>query len=106
MCPLANSSGSRTSTTTTSDGRSRTSSKVISVPAPSWSASPTPYQLGRAYGGAGRVLGQHFARADIACLTWDRPGIGHSTGDYNAQTFQDRAEEVLAAVRFLRERSD
>jgi pimeloyl-ACP methyl ester carboxylesterase len=60
----------------------------------------------RAYGGVGSVLGQHFARAGIACLTWDRPGIGHSTGDYNAQTFHDRAEEVLAAVRFLRGRSD
>jgi uncharacterized protein len=60
----------------------------------------------RAYGGAGVALGEHFAAAGIVCLTWDRPGIGHSTGDCNAQTFRDRADEALAAVRFLRGRSD
>src|SRR5205807_505736 len=60
----------------------------------------------RAYGGVGRILGAHFARAGIACLTWDRPGIGQSTGDYNAQTFPDRAAEVLAAVQYLRGRAD
>jgi uncharacterized protein len=60
----------------------------------------------RNYGGAGPALGRHFARNGFACLTWDKPGVGQSTGDFNAQTFQDRAEEALAAVRFLRERPD
>ncbi len=60
----------------------------------------------RHYGGIGPALGNHFARSGIVCLIWDRPGVGESTGDYNAQTFHDRAGEALAAVRFLRKRSD
>jgi pimeloyl-ACP methyl ester carboxylesterase len=60
----------------------------------------------RRYGGAGPALGRHFARHGIVCLAWDRPGVGKSTGDFNAQTFQDRAGEALAAVRFLRERPE
>ena len=60
----------------------------------------------RAYGGAGAALAQHFARHGFACLAWDKPGVGKSTGDYNTQTFRDRAEEVLAAVHFLRDRAD
>ncbi len=60
----------------------------------------------RNYGGTGPALGQHFTRNGFTCLVWDKPGVGQSTGDFNAQTFQDRAEEALAAVRFLRERPD
>ena len=60
----------------------------------------------RAYGGAGPALGRHFASNGFACLAWDKPGVGRSTGESNAQTFRDRAEESLAAVRFLRQRPD
>jgi pimeloyl-ACP methyl ester carboxylesterase len=60
----------------------------------------------RAYGGAGPALGRHFAGSGFVCLAWDKPGVGRSTGDFNAQTFRDRAEESLAAVRFLRQRPD
>ena len=60
----------------------------------------------RDYGGVGPALGRHFGRAGIACLAWDKPGVGKSTGDYNTQTFRDRAEEALAAVRFLRGRKE
>jgi pimeloyl-ACP methyl ester carboxylesterase len=60
----------------------------------------------RSYGGVGTALGKHFAGHGFACLTWDKPGVGKSTGDYLAQTFRDRAEEALAAVRFLRGRAD
>jgi pimeloyl-ACP methyl ester carboxylesterase len=60
----------------------------------------------RAYGGAGPALGRHFAGSGFVCLAWDKPGVGQSTGDFNAQTFRDRAEESLAAVRFLRQRAD
>jgi uncharacterized protein len=48
----------------------------------------------------------HFARQGFACLSWDRPGVGQSTGDFEKQSFPDRAAEALAAVRFLRGRSD
>jgi uncharacterized protein len=60
----------------------------------------------RDYGGVGTAVGIHFARHGFMCLAWDKPGVGKSTGDYNAQTFRDRAEEVLAAVRWLRSRAD
>jgi pimeloyl-ACP methyl ester carboxylesterase len=60
----------------------------------------------RDYGGTGSALGYHFARNGIVCLVWDKSGVGKSTGDFNAQTFRDRAEEALAAVRWLRARPD
>jgi pimeloyl-ACP methyl ester carboxylesterase len=60
----------------------------------------------RSCGGVGPVLGRHFALNGLACLTWDKPGVGRSTGDFNAQTFEDRAGEALAAVRFLRARPE
>jgi pimeloyl-ACP methyl ester carboxylesterase len=60
----------------------------------------------RVYGGVGPALGQHFARNGFVCLVWDKPGVGKSTGDFNMQTFQDRAQEALAAVRFLCARPD
>ena len=58
----------------------------------------------RDYGGVGPALGRHFARAGFACLTWDRPGVGRSTGDYHKQTFRVCAIEALLAVQFLRHR--
>jgi pimeloyl-ACP methyl ester carboxylesterase len=51
-------------------------------------------------------LWRRFARHGFACLSWDKPGVGQSTGDHNAQTFRDRADEALAAVRFLRGRAE
>jgi pimeloyl-ACP methyl ester carboxylesterase len=60
----------------------------------------------RHYGGTGPAIGKHFARHGFACLAWDKPGVGQSTGDFNAQSFRDRAEEALAAVAFLRARKD
>jgi pimeloyl-ACP methyl ester carboxylesterase len=51
-------------------------------------------------------LWRHFAAHGFACLSWDRPGIGASTGDFETQSFPDRAAEALAAVRFLRARPD
>jgi pimeloyl-ACP methyl ester carboxylesterase len=56
----------------------------------------------RTYYGMAPHLWRHFAGHGFACLSWDKPGVGQSTGDYNAQSFRDRADEALAAVRFLR----
>jgi uncharacterized protein len=60
----------------------------------------------RDYGGVGSALGRYFADKGIVCLTWDKPGFGKSTGDFNTQSFPDRAAEALAAVRFLRLRQE
>lgn len=60
----------------------------------------------RRYGGIGTALGYHFAESGVTCLVWDKPGVGKSTRDFNAQTFQDRAEETLAGLQFLRSRAD
>lgn len=47
-----------------------------------------------------------LAAAGFASLAYDKPGSGASTGDWTRQTFADRAEETLAAVRALRSRED
>jgi pimeloyl-ACP methyl ester carboxylesterase len=47
-----------------------------------------------------------FAADGFACLIWDKPGVGHSDGDWLSQTMEDRAEEVRAAMRYLRARGD
>jgi uncharacterized protein len=60
----------------------------------------------RTYGGYGRAIARHFARNGFVCLTWDKPGVGRSTGDFNEQSFRDRADEALAALHTLRERAD
>ena len=60
----------------------------------------------RNHGGVGPALGRHFARAGFACLFWDKRGVGRSTGDFQTQTFRDRAQEALAAIRFLAGRKD
>jgi pimeloyl-ACP methyl ester carboxylesterase len=55
------------------------------------------------------MLPQHweaFARRGIASLSWDKPGLGDSTGDWTAQTMEDRAQEGLAAIKFLQERPE
>ncbi|HEV3167434.1 MAG TPA: alpha/beta hydrolase [Isosphaeraceae bacterium] len=60
----------------------------------------------RSYYGMAPWLWAHFASHGIACLSWDKPGQGHSTGDFNSQSFRDRADEALAAVRFLQTRAE
>lgn len=42
-----------------------------------------------------------FLRHGIAVLSWDKPGIGGSSGDWRHRTLSDRADEALDAVAFL-----
>lgn len=42
-----------------------------------------------------------FAGRGVASLSYDKAGVGGSEGDWTTQSFGDRADEALAAVRFL-----
>lgn len=53
-----------------------------------------------------RPLQAALARQGYASFSWDKPGVGASTGDWEAQSMQDRAEEVTAAAALLRQRSE
>lgn len=47
-----------------------------------------------------------FARYGVAMLTFDKRGVGASTGDWRTASFDDLAGDALAAVDFLHSRSD
>ncbi len=49
---------------------------------------------------------QEFAKEGICSLSWDKPGVGDSTGDWRNQSMKNRAEEVLSAIQFLKSRDD
>ncbi len=51
-------------------------------------------------------LWQEFARRGCASLSWDKPGVGESSGNWMVQTLQDRARECKAALTFLAQRPD
>lgn len=40
--------------------------------------------------------------AGFAALSWDKPGVGRSAGDWVAQSMQDRANELVSAAEALR----
>jgi pimeloyl-ACP methyl ester carboxylesterase len=48
-----------------------------------------------------RLLKQGYA-----CLSWDKPGVGESTGDWKTQSMADRQREVRAALQLLKKRKD
>ena len=39
-----------------------------------------------------------FLDAGVGVLSWDKPGVGESSGDWRARTLFDRADEALAAI--------
>jgi hypothetical protein len=45
-------------------------------------------------------------RHGIAVLGYDKRGVGESTGDWNAATYEDLAGDVAAGVEYLRTRGD
>jgi len=51
-------------------------------------------------------LADHFARHGIATLTYDKRGMGGSTGNWEEATFDDLAGDALAGVEFLKSRRD
>jgi dienelactone hydrolase len=44
-----------------------------------------------------------FLDAGVGVLSWDKPGVGESSGDWRERTLFDRADEALAAIAWLRE---
>ncbi|MFJ8584490.1 alpha/beta hydrolase family protein [Streptomyces sp. NPDC093595] len=53
-----------------------------------------------------RPLWESFARAGYASLSFSKPGVGRSEGDWLRQSMADRAEETLAALAWARARPD
>lgn len=45
-----------------------------------------------------------FRSRGYAVMSWDKPGIGDSTGNWLHQTMEDRQQEVLAAIHYLEHR--
>lgn len=48
----------------------------------------------------------HFAAAGIASLVYDKRGYGESTGNWQVATFEDLAQDAIAAVKYLKSRDD
>ncbi|WP_159064796.1 alpha/beta hydrolase family protein [Thaumasiovibrio subtropicus] len=48
------------------------------------------------------LLWQPLRNAGYAILSWDKPGVGKSTGDWLNQSMQDRSSEVLAAIDWVK----
>jgi len=48
----------------------------------------------------------HFARAGLVVLTFDKRGNGESTGDYGTASYDVLADDAAAAVEFLRARPE
>jgi len=53
-----------------------------------------------------RPLWDRLAEAGIAAFSWDKAGVGKSSGNWENQSMDDRAEEVIAAIEILKQRTD
>ena len=53
-----------------------------------------------------RNLGEHLAEHGITVLLYDKRGIGDSTGNWKSETFDERAQDVSAMVKYLQSRDD
>ena len=51
-------------------------------------------------------LAEFFASIGIAVLTYDKRGVGDSTGQWQSASYQALAEDALAGVRYLQSRAD
>ena len=52
------------------------------------------------------VLADHLTRQGLAVLRYDKRGVGASTGDYAKATTRDFADDVVAAMAYLRSRPE
>jgi pimeloyl-ACP methyl ester carboxylesterase len=51
------------------------------------------------------LMGHWFAEQGIACLTYDKRGVGESTGDFQRVAFPALVDDGLAAISFLKTRA-
>ncbi|NOH02739.1 MAG: alpha/beta fold hydrolase [Chloroflexi bacterium] len=51
-----------------------------------------------------RAIGEYLAERGIAVLLYDKRGVGGSTGDWESETFDERAQDVAALVKYLQSR--
>jgi pimeloyl-ACP methyl ester carboxylesterase len=49
-----------------------------------------------------RPIADEFVKLGFACMLWDKPGCGKSTGDYRTELQQDAMSEAQAALQFIR----
>lgn len=56
--------------------------------------------------GTNRFIADRFARFGIAALTYDKRGSGSSTGDWKSSSYDDLANDALAAIDLLASRPD
>jgi hypothetical protein len=53
-----------------------------------------------------RNIGEYLAGRGVAVLLYDKRGVGGSTGDWKAETFDERAQDVAAMVTYLKSRAE
>jgi len=49
------------------------------------------------------LIWERLLRQGFAIFSWDKPGLGESTGDWLTQSMQQRQQEVQSAVTFIRD---
>lgn len=59
-------------------------------------------ELGRDAYGYYEHIWNELAKKGIASMSWDKKGIGQSTGKWLNQSMEDRANEVIAAIDFVK----
>jgi hypothetical protein len=59
-------------------------------------------ELGRDAYGYYEHIWNELAKKVIASMSWDKKGIGQSTGKWLNQSMEDRANEVIAAIDFVK----
>lgn len=54
-----------------------------------------------------RIFWERITQLGYACLSWDTPGAGESTGEHNFdKLFNERTAIILSAIEYLKDRAD
>jgi pimeloyl-ACP methyl ester carboxylesterase len=56
--------------------------------------------------GTSRYFADRLARSGVAALIYDKRGAGASEGDWRSATFEDLADDAIAAIHLLERRTD